>query len=663
MPPLPHRIRRLSLRVRATSPNQALALRKEVRDQLDTTLLAALERAFDKVGAPDELIHIPRVHVQAHISGKDDFAGELARCIEQELRKQLSTLAVTAGRANPALQTGPSGAERTGHSGFAGWAPSGTDAPAGEMAASLQTRARMLLHYLETGSLPWPLAKVDPAIALSELRDAASTDLPGMLDRLTGEPVSLPARVALWFRWLQLLPDASWPVLARAAAPHSSGQGARLAEIIGALSGAQAGALSRYARLQLAAAAIAWARRTGGLVDTGELASLVIHVLGGGTGRPGVIEWTERLAGTGASATSGSGAHARPSGGAGSLASGSGDGGRENDPTAPAGRRVVDAPGGGGTRGPDSSGASATSDNGSHARPSGGTDSHDSGSGDGARENDRASSTDRRVVAEEARLGAASGLTARLPEPAAAAFRAWLVAPNGPLLADAPKSPAAVETGATRTSLARGGPAEPRTGQPLPESDPATLPRDAREARSRDTDARRAPFGQMVHHAGLVLLHPFLPRFFESTAVKEAGKPALASGALPRAAALLHLLAVGEEEVFELELDFIKVLLGLPLDAPLPVSEGLLLASDREEAEALLSSVIGHWRVLKSTSVRGLRSSFLQRPGLLREQDQGFRLQVEPAPFDMLLGQLPWGIGTIKLPWMKKAIFTEWPAP
>lgn len=171
------------------------------------------------------------------------------------------------------------------------------------------------------------------------------------------------------------------------------------------------------------------------------------------------------------------------------------------------------------------------------------------------------------------------------------------------------------------------------------------------------------PLAQAVHHAGLVLLHPFLPRFFESTAVKAAGEPALLTGELPRAAALLHLLATGDQEPFELDLGFIKVLLGLPIDAQLPISEGLVPASDREEVDALLAAVIDHWSALKRTSVSGLRASFLQRHGLLREDDQGFRLQVEPAPFDMLLGQLPWGIGTIKLPWMKKLLFTDWPAP
>jgi hypothetical protein len=640
-----------------------LALRKALRDQIDTTLLAAMERVFDKAGAQDKIIHVPKLHVRVRISGKDELAGELARGIEEELRTQLSTMVATAGRASLALQTGSSGEGSTGRAGFAGLAPAGMDASAGEMTASPQARARMLLHYLETGSLPWPLAQVDRAAAISELRDTASTDPSGVLDRLTGEPVFLPARVAFWFRWLQLLPDERWPVLARAAAPSSSGQGARLAEIIGALSGEQVGALSRYARLQLAAAAIARARRTGDLADVGELASIVLHVLGGGgAGGMGGVEWAERIASSGTSATSGSDSHARSSGGAEDHASGAGNGGNEDDRTASAGTRGVDGPGGGGASGLVGSGASTMSGSGARARTSGGNDSHASGTGDGAGENNRASSSDKRRIAEQARLRAASELTARMPEPAAAAFRSWLGAPSGPLHAEDPASRAAVETGATR-ELRAGEPLPPgKLYQPRPEPDLAALLR-AREGSSRNTDARSAPFGQMVHHAGLVLLHPFLPRFFESTGIKEADKPTLASDALPRAAALLYLLAAGEEEVFELELDFIKVLLGLSLDSPLPVSEGLLLASDREEVEALLSAVVGHWRVLKSTSVKGLRGSFLQRPGLLREEEQGFRLQVESAPFDMLLGQLPWGIGTVKLPWMKKAIFTEWQAP
>lgn len=155
---------------------------------------------------------------------------------------------------------------------------------------------------------------------------------------------------------------------------------------------------------------------------------------------------------------------------------------------------------------------------------------------------------------------------------------------------------------------------------------------------------------------GLILLHPFLPRFFESTGVLEEDQLQR-----PRAAALLHLLATGEEEPYELDLGFIKILLGLRPGEPLPVAGGLLRDTDREEAEALLQAVIGHWSVLKNTSPEGLRHTFLQRRGLLREKEEGFHLQLEPESFDVLLGHLPWGIGTVKLPWMKKPIFTDWP--
>ena len=170
-------------------------------------------------------------------------------------------------------------------------------------------------------------------------------------------------------------------------------------------------------------------------------------------------------------------------------------------------------------------------------------------------------------------------------------------------------------------------------------------------------------FPLAVTHAGLVLLHPFLSRLFENTGIKDARQALLSSAMLPRAASLLHLLATGEEEVYEFELGFIKILLGLQPGFALPVAGGLLRESDREEADALLQAVLGHWTALKNTSAEALRLSFLQRGGLVREEEQGFRLQVEPESFDVLLGTLPWGIGTVKLPWMKQPIFTDWPTP
>jgi len=163
-----------------------------------------------------------------------------------------------------------------------------------------------------------------------------------------------------------------------------------------------------------------------------------------------------------------------------------------------------------------------------------------------------------------------------------------------------------------------------------------------------------------VLHAGLVLLHPFLPQLFRTCELWQAGDKQLSMWLLPRAAALLHFLATGVDTIVEHECGAIKLLLGLAVDAPLPVAEGLLTETDREEADALLAAVIGHWAALKQTSASGLRLSFLQRPGLLRAEADGWRLHIEREAFDVLLDFLPWGIGVIKLPWMTDAIHTAW---
>ena len=56
----------------------------------------------------------------------------------------------------------------------------------------------------------------------------------------------------------------------------------------------------------------------------------------------------------------------------------------------------------------------------------------------------------------------------------------------------------------------------------------------------------------------------------------------------------------------------------------------------------------------------GLRSSFLEREGRLSEGEQGWQLQVQRVGFDVLLDQLPWGIGCVSLPWMNRPLFVEW---
>lgn len=213
-----------------------------------------------------------------------------------------------------------------------------------------------------------------------------------------------------------------------------------------------------------------------------------------------------------------------------------------------------------------------------------------------------------------------------------------------------------------------------REGRTFEESrfDPGPLPPSLTEKSERNPErlqeierrplALEADAGRPVRvaHAGLILLHPFLSRFLESAGVKAPGDLLLPAENLPRAAALFHFLATGEERVYEYELGFIKVLLGLGPETPLPLSEGLVRSQDREEAAALLEAVIGYWTILKKTSIDGLRASFLRRDGLLLEEEGGFRLHLERTGFDLLIDRLPWGIGVVKLPWMKKGIVAAW---
>ena len=206
------------------------------------------------------------------------------------------------------------------------------------------------------------------------------------------------------------------------------------------------------------------------------------------------------------------------------------------------------------------------------------------------------------------------------------------------------------------------------TGLVIPENETISTPTDLREYKdlqgydkhklNRDSTLQQERL--TVFHAGIILLHPFIQRLFAATGITEEEKPGIPNHRLPRAAALLHYLATGNEEVFEFELGLIKVLLGLDPEFPLPVAAGLLNSKDKEEAEELLRSAITYWSILKDTSIPGFQGTFIQRRGILAWNDEHWTLHVERTSYDLLLDYLPWSISIVKLPWMKQPIFTEW---
>jgi hypothetical protein len=158
-----------------------------------------------------------------------------------------------------------------------------------------------------------------------------------------------------------------------------------------------------------------------------------------------------------------------------------------------------------------------------------------------------------------------------------------------------------------------------------------------------------------INNAGLVILAPFLPAFFNKLKLADEDMVLEKESAVN----LVTYLATGTEYAAEFELVFAKILCGI--DPSVPISTMIAFTDEqKKEAQELLLSAIEYWDALKDTSPQGLRESFLQREGKLSFKDEEWVLQVEQKPYDMLLQNLPWNISMIKLPWMTSILKTEW---
>ena len=165
--------------------------------------------------------------------------------------------------------------------------------------------------------------------------------------------------------------------------------------------------------------------------------------------------------------------------------------------------------------------------------------------------------------------------------------------------------------------------------------------------------------GIYVSHAGLVLLHSFLPGFFDELGLLD-NKQFKNEQYRQKAIHLLYYLATGERNPYEYDLLMEKYLCGLPLDEPVERFV-TLTKEEEEESEGLLKAIIEHWKVLKNTSPEGLREGFLYRNGKL-VTGHDHRLLVESNSIDVLLEQLPWGYSIIRLSWMEKILYVDWVA-
>ena len=203
--------------------------------------------------------------------------------------------------------------------------------------------------------------------------------------------------------------------------------------------------------------------------------------------------------------------------------------------------------------------------------------------------------------------------------------------------------------------------AENKKAASTPTREPQRPP--APSARQAEPDSSTTTEPLLVPLAGLVLLHPWLPRLLAARGVLDESGKQVNPAELPHACSLLHALACGETSIAEHQLPLVKLLLGRPPDAPLTAALPALSPGDREEVDALLAAVREHWSALRGTGIDGLRLGFLQRRGLLSRGGDAWHLRMQSEAFDLLMGMLPWRIEQVRLPWMPKLLIVEWPTP
>lgn len=163
--------------------------------------------------------------------------------------------------------------------------------------------------------------------------------------------------------------------------------------------------------------------------------------------------------------------------------------------------------------------------------------------------------------------------------------------------------------------------------------------------------------GLAAPYAGLVLLGPFLPAFFRILELTN-GKTFADAAAQHKAVFLLHYLATGDTEAEEQDLLLHKILCGMEPDMPVPKTVRLS-DTEKEHAEELLSEAAQRWEKLRSRSGSMIRP-FLSRNGRITINELGYLLRVERTAIDILIDTLPWGISVIRAPWMKRLLQTEW---
>ncbi|OEJ98586.1 hypothetical protein A8C32_05135 [Flavivirga aquatica] len=162
-----------------------------------------------------------------------------------------------------------------------------------------------------------------------------------------------------------------------------------------------------------------------------------------------------------------------------------------------------------------------------------------------------------------------------------------------------------------------------------------------------------------IENAGMVILGPYIYMLFERLGLLENGV-FKNEESQHKAIYILQYATTGKTDAEEHELLLNKIICGLDIHEPIPHAMSLSLEEKEMIDNGLLKAIIAHWSAIGNTSVEGLRVSFLCRPGRITVEEKKYVLVVEEKSYDMLLDNIPWTIGQLKLSWMQKLLEVIW---
>lgn len=191
--------------------------------------------------------------------------------------------------------------------------------------------------------------------------------------------------------------------------------------------------------------------------------------------------------------------------------------------------------------------------------------------------------------------------------------------------------------------------------------DLAELPEEIRallDPGERITPEKEEAHLALTRYAGLVLLAPFLPAFFEEMQLLENGM-FRSESEQHKAIHFLNFMATNKTKAPEYALALHKVLCAAEVTAPVP--RNMKLTTAEKKATALfLDDIAEQWTALRGTSGEAFRETFMRRNGIIEQRVNALLMRIERAPMDVMLETLPWNISIIRLPWMQQLLHVEW---